>query len=35
LAVREIPHSGKPEELIAKFGISSDHIVSAVKAALG
>jgi transketolase len=35
LAVREIPHSGKPEELIEKFGISSGHIVSAVKAALG
>jgi transketolase len=35
LAVREIPHSGKPEELIAKFGISSGHIVSAVKTALG
>lgn len=35
LAVRKIPHSEKPEELIAKFGISSGHIVSAVKAALG
>ncbi len=35
LAVREIPHSGKPEELIEKFGISSGHIVSAVQAALG
>ena len=35
LAIREIPHSGKPEELIEKFGISSGHIVSAVKAALG
>ncbi|HVB55990.1 MAG TPA: transketolase C-terminal domain-containing protein [Candidatus Acidoferrales bacterium] len=35
LAARKIPHSGKPEELIAKFGISSGHIVSAVKAALG
>ena len=35
LAVREIPHSGKPEELIEKFGISSGHIVTTVKAALG
>jgi transketolase len=35
LAVREIPHSGKPEQLIEKFGISSGHIVNAVKSALG
>jgi transketolase len=35
LAVREIPHSGKPKELIEKFGISSGHIVNAVKSALG
>jgi len=34
LAVREIPHSGKPKELIEKFGISSGHIVNAVKSAL-
>ncbi len=34
LAVREIPHSGKARELIEKFGISSSHIVSAVKSAL-
>jgi transketolase len=34
LAVREIPHSGKPEQLIEKFGISSGHIVNAVKSAL-
>jgi transketolase len=34
LAVREIPHSGKPAELIEKFGISSGHIVNAVRAAL-
>src|SRR5579864_8331419 len=27
LAVREIPHSGKPKQLIEKFGISSGHIV--------
>ena len=35
LAVREIAHSGKPKELIEKFGISSGHIVEAVKSALG
>ena len=34
LAVREIPHSGKAKELIEKFGISSGHIVNAVKSAL-
>jgi transketolase len=32
LAVREIPRSGKPEELIERFGISAKHIVDAVKA---
>ncbi len=32
LAVREIPRSGKPEELLEKFGISASHIVEAVKA---
>src|SRR3954454_10941551 len=31
LAVREIPRSGKPEELVERFGISSKHIVEAVK----
>ena len=34
LAVREIAHSGKAAELIEKFGISSGHIVRAVKSAL-
>jgi transketolase len=34
LAVREIPHSGKSEELIDKFGISARHIVDAVKKAI-
>jgi transketolase len=34
LAVRKVAHSGKPEELIEKFGISSGHIVKAVKSAL-
>lgn len=31
LAVREIPRSGKPEELLDRFGISAKHIVDAVK----
>jgi transketolase len=31
LAVRELPHSGKPEELLAKYGIDSAAIVRAVK----
>jgi transketolase len=30
LAVREIPRSGKPEELIDRYGISARHIVQAV-----
>ena len=30
LAVREIPRSGKPDELLDKFGISARHIVKAV-----
>ncbi len=32
LAVREIPRSGKPEELLDRFGISAGSIVNAVKA---
>jgi transketolase len=32
LAVREIPRSGKPEELLERFGISATHIVKAVQA---
>jgi transketolase len=32
LAVREIPRSGKPEELIDRYGISARHIVKAVGA---
>jgi transketolase len=35
IAVREIPHSGKPEELLDRYGISSRHIVSAVRAIAG
>ena len=34
LAVRQIPHSGKPVELLDHYGISSSHIVAAVMAAL-
>ena len=32
IAVREIPRSGKPEELLDRFGISANHIVEAVRA---
>src|SRR5712692_49893 len=32
LAVREIPRSGKPDELLDRFGISARHIVDAVRA---
>jgi transketolase len=32
LAVREIPRSGKPDELLEKYGISAGHIVATVKA---
>ena len=31
LAVHDLPRSGKPEELLDKYGISARHIVSAVK----
>jgi transketolase len=31
LAVREIPRSGQPEELLARFGISARHIADAVR----
>jgi len=31
LAVREIPRSGKPDELLDRFGISAAHIVAAVR----
>ena len=30
IAVREIPRSGKPEELLERYGISARHIVTAV-----
>ena len=32
LAVREIPRSGKPDELLDRFGISARHIMDAVRA---
>jgi transketolase len=35
LAVRAMPGSGKPEELMDAAGISASHIVAAVKQALG
>jgi transketolase len=35
LAVREIPRSGQPDELIDRFGISARHIVAAVHSSKG
>jgi transketolase len=32
VAVREIPRSGKPEELVERYGISAKHIVEEVRA---
>ena len=32
IAVRDLPHSGKPEELIDAFGLSAKHIAEAVRA---
>ena len=32
LAVRELPRSGQPQELLERFGISASHIVDAVRA---
>lgn len=34
LAVRDIPHSGQPAELLERFGISAMHIAEAVRTAL-
>jgi len=34
LGVREIPRSGKPEELLDRYGISANQIVEAVNAAM-
>jgi len=35
LCVRELPRSGKPDELLERFGISAAHIARAVKELLG
>ena len=35
LAIREIPRSGQPDELIDRFGISARHIVAAVHSSKG
>ena len=35
LAVREIPRSGKPDELLERFGTSASHIVRAVVSLVG
>jgi transketolase len=35
LCIRELPRSGKPDELMEKYGISAGHIVRAVKELLG
>jgi transketolase len=35
LCVRELPRSGKPDELLDRFGISAAHIVRAVKELAG
>jgi transketolase len=34
MAVREIPRSGKPEELLDRYGISANQIVEAVNAVM-
>jgi len=31
MAVTEIPHSGKPEELMDRYGISARHIIEKVR----
>ena len=35
LAVREVPRSGKPDELLERYGISASHIVAAVHRQVG
>jgi transketolase len=35
LAVREIPRSGKPEELLERYGISASHIAASVRTMIG
>ncbi len=34
MCVKEVPKSGKPLELLEKFGISASHIVNKVKSVL-
>jgi transketolase len=34
IAIQEVPRSGKPEELMAKYGINAECIVKKVKALL-
>ena len=34
IAVREVPRSGKPKELLDRYGISARHIVDAVRSLL-
>jgi transketolase len=31
LCVRELPRSGKPDELLERYGISASHIVRAAR----
>jgi transketolase C-terminal domain/subunit len=33
--VREMPRSGKPEELLNAYGIDAEHIASAVRQLVG
>jgi transketolase len=35
LAVREMPHSGKPAELLAAAGIDAEHIADAARKLVG
>jgi len=35
LAVREMPHSGKPAELLAEAGIDAEHIADAARQLVG
>ena len=35
LAVREMPHSGKPAELLAEAGIDAEHIADAARRLVG
>ena len=35
LAVREMPRSGKPEELLNAYGIDAEHIAAAARQLVG